>query len=155
LLIAEAAEIQRGTQFIEWDERECQRAEAGEILQGSCEVGLMRKIANPEVLQRCLDLLNEVRLRIEQNDLDTESDEHILRILYVGSEHDDGEISLVDSYPPDHWQKSPLDSYRRLSEINEGESSITSTHECRNEFLGQIAEEITRLERYKQERVST
>jgi hypothetical protein len=72
LLTAEAAEVQAGREFIERDEIHRQMVEAGEILQRGCEVGLIRKIDNPEVLQRCLDLLTELADRIRQDDSDAD-----------------------------------------------------------------------------------
>jgi hypothetical protein len=152
LLIAEGAEIQAGREFPEWDESQREMVEAGRLRQGSCEVGLIRRIAIPEVLQRCLELLKELSGRIEQNDFDTENDEGNLRMLYVGFEQDDREKHTWDWYPRKFWQRSLVDSYQRLSRLREG--GEPSEHEYRNEFLREIAEEMKRLERYKQERAS-
>lgn len=143
-LIAVGAEIEAGRGFIEWDETQRQMAEADRISQGSCEVGLIRKIANPEVLQRCLDLLGELTSRIEQDEFDEQSDGDILRILYVGSEQDDLENLLWRRRKS--WQRTLFDSYQRLSKLRQ--EGKASEHEYRKDFLSEIAEEIRRLECY-------
>jgi hypothetical protein len=135
-LIAEAAEIQAGIEFIEWDEKERQRAEVGNITTDE-NSGLMRNIANPEVLQRCLDLLAELRRRSELRDFEPEKDEEALRVLYRGS----GNFHVL------------LDSYQLCSEALDLEGS-RQDDECRKNFLGELAKEIERLERYRDERAA-
>jgi hypothetical protein len=144
MFIAQAAEIQAQREFIEWDEAQRQVLEADKISLASSEVGLIRKIANPEVLQRCLDLLGELTSRIDRDDFGTQGENDILSKLYVGFENDGKTLNL--------WQKSFFDSYfRLLKSRKEGTASAT---EYRNEFLEEITEELKRLERYKQERAS-
>jgi len=52
-----------------------QRVEGGEISDEPRSDGLIRKIANPEVLTTCLVLLEEVKDRIEQEGLGPEINE--------------------------------------------------------------------------------
>ena len=73
-LTAEGAAIRLGSHFVAYDEKERQFIEAGEISQISSCDGLVRKIANPEVLMRCLGLLAGLRDAIEQNGFDPERD---------------------------------------------------------------------------------
>jgi hypothetical protein len=116
-------------------------------------LGLIRKIDNPEVLQRCLDLLTELADRIRQDDCDAKPDADILRILYVGVRDDDGEIFSRNSYPHAYCHKTLYDSYQPLWKASDGENAYQ--HEFRDEFLRDITEEVARLERYKQERASS
>ena len=151
-LIAEGAEIQAGREFIEWDETQRQMVEVDRISQENREFGLIRRIANPEVLQRCLDLLGGLRRRIEHGDFNTESDENILRMLYLGFGQSDNVSDILSYSTRNLWRTSLVDSYQRLSNLRE-EGKPSEHH--RNEFLGEIAGEIKRLERYKQDRAST
>lgn len=61
-MIAEMAEIEKATSFLEWDEKERHEEEARETFPDPLnfdaeDAGLICKIANPKLLQRCLDLL--------------------------------------------------------------------------------------------------
>jgi hypothetical protein len=84
LLIAEAAEISKGTQFIEWDQRTKAEEESEDFggtsildtLGENC--GLIRKIRNPTVLECCLELLAELERGIKANGFDRERDAEIL-----------------------------------------------------------------------------
>jgi hypothetical protein len=146
-LIAEAAEIEAGREFIEWDETQRQLVEAGRIWQVYCNGGLVRKIANPEALQRCLDLLEELRDRIEQNDFDAENDATILTTLY-------------GDFEEKHWEETLFSSYllsSKLARIPDHiceQGQFDSPEECKKVFLEELAGEQKRLERYKKERIS-
>jgi len=88
LLVAEGAEIQASRTFIEWDEKERQRIEAGNISAEPFNDGLIRKIASPEILKRCLDVLEEVKARIERKVSvlsSTNAAKIITRPIYVNS----------------------------------------------------------------------
>jgi hypothetical protein len=142
LLIAEAAEIQAGMQSIEWDEKERWRVEASRIDQVQHNGGLVREIANPEALERCLELLQELKDAIERNDFDQESDESILTILY-------GYCNDV------HWQGKLFDSYVLWSKGQMvPEQGEFSPKELARNFLAELADERKRLERYKKERIT-
>lgn len=138
-LVAQLAEIQAGMDSIEWDEKERQRVEVDNVTI-DWNSGLIRKIANPEVLQRCLHLLTELRRRSELKDFEPEKDEEALRVLYGYSENFNCGRAL-------------LDSYQRCSEAVDPEES-PQDDECRKNFLGELAKEIERLERYRDERAS-
>jgi len=55
-------------------------------------------IANPEVLQRCLDLLEELKIRLKSDDLDHEWDMTILLQLYGKSRTECSQVDLLISY---------------------------------------------------------
>jgi hypothetical protein len=147
LLIAEAAEIEAGREFIEWDERQRQLVDTGRIRQVYINGGLVRKIANPEALQRCLDLLKKLRDSIEQDDFDPQNDAPILTTLY-------GEFN------DKHWEETLFNSYLLFSRVADlpdhirKEGEFDSPEEYKKAFLEELADEQKRLERYKKERSS-
>jgi len=79
-LIAEGAEIRRNSEFLEFDCSRKEQTEAEEIGQslqaGKVDmfarepVALISNIHNPVVIQRCIELLVELRQRIETNGFD-------------------------------------------------------------------------------------
>jgi hypothetical protein len=139
VLIAETAEIQAGIEFIEWDEKERQRAEVGNLTI-DWNSGLIRNIANPEILQRCLALLAELHRRSELSDLQPKKDEEVLRMLYGFSQKF-------------HCGRALLDSYELCSEALD-QKEFPQNDEGRKNFLGELAKEIERLERYRDERAA-
>jgi hypothetical protein len=74
-LTAESAEIRQGSEFLEWDEQNRERqAKTGELDVEHLfdrDPGLICKIQNPEVLDRCMELLCELRRQIESGGLRT------------------------------------------------------------------------------------
>lgn len=83
LLIAEGAEIRKGKEFIEWDEERSHEQFASRIAGSTTKLngGLIREIANPNILQRCLDLLKQLQLGITREGFDIEFDKPILTTL--------------------------------------------------------------------------
>lgn len=73
LLIAEAAEIQKGSTFLEWEEEKRQEKDAQETFRDfvhfGSKPGLLKKMTNPELLDACLDLLAKLEYEIETNRL--------------------------------------------------------------------------------------
>jgi hypothetical protein len=74
----------------------------------------------------------------------THSDDAILAMFYIGFENDGKTLNI--------WQNSLFNSYSQL--LDSRKKGIASETECKNEFVGEITEEIKRLERYKEERAS-
>lgn len=144
---AEAAEIRARSEFIEWDERQIQTAEAGGILQLEDTAGLLRKIANAEVLQTCLDLLDELEGNISRNGLDLEQDRPILTRLCGDIESKRGENHLFKKYLDWHGLANVVDHVRE-------EMGLPSPEECQQGFLEELDAEMTRLQRYEQEQAS-
>jgi hypothetical protein len=78
VLIAENAEIQRNSEFLEFDRRRKEGKEA----DGPQFDGLRWNIENPNMLERCLEILGELRLGIETRGFDKERDVPVLRTIY-------------------------------------------------------------------------
>jgi hypothetical protein len=147
VLIAEAAEIQAGTEFIEWDERQRQKAEAAAFSLVEENGGLMRRISNPEAVQSCLALLDEIRQIVEAVGFKAPNTEHNLAMLY-------GDFDV------DRWNGALSHSYRSFSQIANSADDFRkrggnpSPEECKKFFLKELAAEKKRLKRWKQERDS-
>jgi hypothetical protein len=151
LMVAEAAEIQKGAAFLEWDERERQEKEVQETSQddpldfGGDEVGLTRNLANRIIFEKCLDLLNELKDEFERNGFDSESNETILAKLYGSS----GQCveTLSDSYQI--WKGTA-----ECSDEERKQNGYASVEQCKSHFLLVLQEEIRRLNRYKKAKAS-
>jgi hypothetical protein len=146
-IIVEGAEIEKGAAFLEWDEKERQRMEAGENfhkklfdLENEDEnCTLIQRIANPRILQRCLDLLGELREQIQRNGLDEDADEEILIEIYGSSEH--WVQTLFDSY--NVWQLTAS-----CSDEERQQNGYASVQQCIQNFLEELDGEIMRLNHY-------
>lgn len=132
-----------------WNEVDRQAEAATKISEYSIryEGGLIRKIADAEVLERCFQLLKELTDAIEDNGFDVKSDAEILTKLF-------GEPSS------EKWQRTLLDSYQiwlgtaKCSEEERQQHGYARPEDCKKNFLEDLAAEIKRLERYKKARAS-
>ena len=132
LLTAEAAEIRTSTEFVEWDRRTSQKEEAEEkarampILPNLGEsVGLIHNIRNPNILERCLELLFELQRRIKDDGFDREQDAETLDQIYGYTGH--LREMLRDSYT--QW----VDTAEGSEDEHEGEGYATP-EECKQRF---------------------
>ncbi len=145
LLIAEGAEIRASSEFVEWNGQERQRQEAARLPQLSCNGGLIRQIANPQALQGCLDLLVELKEGIEEDGFDPEYDRVILVKLYGRyDKEEDWQKTLFNSYLI--WRNTSL-----ASDEERQQEGFASPQESKDNFLGELNEEIKRLGKYKKE----
>ncbi len=145
---AEGAEIRTGAEFIQWDANERNRQDAKTLPQLDCNGGLIRWIANPEALQGCLSLLEDLRESLGEDGFDPQFDQAILTKLY-------GSYKAWDQEK--NWQKTLFDSYlfwsraSLCSEEERKENGYASPQRCKENFLDNVNEEIRRLERYRKE----
>jgi len=148
-LIAEGAEIQKGMDFVEWDEeREHERRAVG-LSSSSTNYngGLIATIANPTLLERCLELLDDLKSAIKRDGFDPEYDKKILIKLYGEYRQDDWRDTLFSSYF--FWLAYALcpDEKRQIE-------GITSPEEAKETFLTEIELEEKRLLRVKKDRAA-
>ena len=149
LFIAETAEIQRSIESLSWDKVDRQAEGATKISEYSIrhEGGLIQRIAKPEVLEKCLELLKELSEAIEDNGFDPKSDAEILTQLC-------GEPSR------EKWQRTFFDSYQiwlgtaQCSEMQRQQHGYATPEECKKNFLEEVEGEIKRLERHKKAHAS-
>jgi hypothetical protein len=148
LLLAEGAEIQKNREFVQWDQRSREYEAAQELAKEqrySPEEGLIQKIDNREVLERCLELLSELRQQIEESGFDQESDNSLLRKIY-GTKSGLRE-NLYGFYGP--W----FNTFETSEEEREREG-YASPEQCRKNVLDEIDKEIRRLKGYQKKRAS-
>jgi hypothetical protein len=145
---AEGAEIQAGANFVQWDSNERNRQDAARLPQLSCNGGLVRWIANPEVLQGCVKLLEELKESLDEEGFNPEFDKAILTKLYGSYEERDEK---------ENWKKTLFDSYlvwvntSQCSDEERKEKGYSAPEECKDNLLEEVNEEIQRLERYGKE----
>jgi hypothetical protein len=141
LLIAERAEIEANRQFYEWDEQQRQLQEVGTLPAVSSNGGLIRRIANPEVLETCLARLRVLKIGIETNGFNRDKDRSILTQLY--GQFDEG-----------HWQTDLFHTYQvfagnaSLPEATRKQFELPSPKESVDHFLAALIQEIARLRAY-------
>ena len=145
LLVAEAAEIQSGADFLEWDKVELATEEAREVCKSdSNEPCLTARITNWVVLRCCLELLDELEGRIERSGFNPEEQEGTLSKLYGDSR---GAIwTLFNTYRTWSYCADCSDQERK-------ERGFPSKIGCVNKFLAALQDEKKRLIRYHEEHV--
>lgn len=147
-LIAERAEIQVQTpEFARWEENERNRQQAATFPQLTCNGGLIRWIENPEALQGCVNLLQDLKRAISANGFDSEYDRSILNKLYGRTDDNSLNNEIYKSYLA--WQDTSL-----CEEQERKENGYASPDQCKENFLDEVKEEIRRLERYRKERMT-
>jgi len=150
LLLAESAEIRRNMEFAEWDQRNRDQKEAeqiGNVPTEEDDHGLIRKIHNPDVLERCLELLADLRKQVEDGDFNQDRDLPILEIIYGDRDGNRLREDLYDSY--ESW----LETSQCSKEERECEG-YASPAQSRKNFLHDIDEEIRRFKRDQREHSS-
>lgn len=149
LFIAETAEIQRSIDSQSWKEVDRQAEAAPNISEYSIrhEGGLIRRIANTDVLERCLELLKELSDAIEDNGFDVESDAETLTKLYGEPSREKWQPTLFDSYQA--WLRTA-----KCSEKERQQHGYATPEDCKKNFLEDLTAEIKRLERHKKAHAS-
>jgi hypothetical protein len=150
LLVAEGAEIRKNMEFVETDRQNREREEAegiARLLDAFNNHGLIQKIQNPDVLERCLELLAELRKHFDRVGFNLEFDKAILEKIYGDHEENRLREDLYDSY--EGW----LDTSQVPAEerVREG---YAAPEQCRKNILQEIDEEMLRLKRYRKTRTS-
>jgi hypothetical protein len=83
-LIAEGAEIRKGTEFYSWNKSDRDEEEAA-IFQSSEEkvrAGLFLRIENPFIRKKCIEILQFLKQAIETRGFRSSDDEHLLSLLF-------------------------------------------------------------------------
>jgi hypothetical protein len=146
--VAEGAEIQKSTQFIEWEQQNKEQEETEGI--GSTFTlkyqGLIRNIHNPHVLDRCLELLAELHEAFAVKGFQPD-DEEILQEIYGDPERSKLNEDLYDEYRI--WLQTA-----GASEVERIAKGYASPEESKQIVLERIDEEIRRLKRYQKTRAA-
>jgi hypothetical protein len=144
LLIAEGAEIRASSEFIEWDSHERQHQELVELLSPRSNGGLIRWIANPQVLQGCVNLLKELKESIKARGFVPGSDNVILTRLYGIDAKENRYYALSFSYLL--WSRVAA-----FPEEERKQKGLPSSQEAKERFLAKLREAIKKLGRYEKE----
>jgi hypothetical protein len=151
LLVAEGAEIRQNSEFLEFDRRQVEQNEVEEISHRERlavgPAGMIWKIRNPDVLERCLELLVELRQRIKADGFDEEQDGAILQAIYGVPTSSQLRRTLQDEYLVWHNTAEGTEEERQ----SEG---YATPEQCRQNVLRLIDAEIARLKQYQQKRES-
>jgi hypothetical protein len=150
LIVAEGAEIRKNVEFLEWDHQNQQQEKAEETGNSSMlkyEGGLIRKIQNPGVLKRCLELLAKLRQGIETDGFAPEQDNVILERIYGEYGEDQLRETLYDTYVT--WLETS-----RASEEERQREGYASPQECVRRVLQEMDREIRGLKRDEKTRAS-
>ncbi len=143
LLMAESAEIRVNIEFAEWDQRNRDQKEAEQIGSEPTEEdnhGLIRKIHNPDVLERCLELLAQLREQVDEDGFNLDFDKPILETIYGDRDENRLREDLYERYE-DWVATSAAPSEERARE------GYASPAQCRKNLLQELDEEIRRLKR--------
>jgi hypothetical protein len=145
--IAEAAEIEAGRAFLEWDEKRRLMAEVEAVntpvSRHLCV--LTNKIENPEVLDACVAWLHVVRRDIENAGIDFERDGPVLVRLY-------GRLDRT------HWQYDLLVAYRALADTatrppdSPSDPSRPTPERYKKELLALVDAEIEKFVLFERDR---
>ena len=150
LLLAESAEIRKNMEFVESDQRDREREEAeriAKLLGPFNNHGLIGKINNPDVLERCLELLAQLRKQFEEDGFNLEYDKQILEKIYGDRDDNRLHADLYESYE-DWVATSAVPEEERVRE------GYASPAQCRKSVLQGIDEEIRRLKRDQKARAA-
>ena len=140
LLIAEGAQIQSGTDFLEWDKAKLAIDEVREIYK-SGDPCLTVRITNPAVLRYCLELLEELKTDVERGGFNPEVQAPALSKLYSDSS---GLLSTLLSHY-NTWSDCA-----DCSDEERKENKLPSKIECVKKFLAILQEEKKKLVRYQE-----
>jgi hypothetical protein len=141
LLIAENAEIRQGISFPK-DHRSSKAVTIRVVETRNGDHNLMQWIDRPEIREKCLKLLNELRTEIDCGHFDSNRDIAILTKLY--GEH-----------TPKSEKRRLFERYRialatsNSSQTEWQKNQPASPEQCKRQFLEEIEEEIRCLDRAK------
>ena len=122
LLIAEGAEIRRGTECYSLDKSERDEQEAAIFLrsEGKARAGLYSRIENPLIRDRCMEILRFLKESIELWGFDSSIDTPLLTVLFGDVEMTAPTVSLVLSYKlcTRNGKYPDLKELNKLEEVN-------------------------------------
>jgi hypothetical protein len=150
-LLAEGAEVQATTKFVEWDQKEQNREAAARFPQLGCNGGLIRWIGNPEALDGCLQLLSGLKESIKDDGFNPEWDNPILTKVYGAYDEEERK---------EDWQRRLRNSYLQFSKAAalpdnvRQERGLESPEVYKDAFVEELKDEIKRLEHYKKEQAA-
>ena len=141
LLIAEGAEIRKGTEFLIFGYAKHQDGDATLVFERE-SLGLLSGAENPEVLKKCLELLEILKESIEKDGFNEQNDKPILTRLYG----DSALVNKVTITPAILYSCCTKKAPSNESGSQDDESLPPAA--SRSMFLKLLHEEIDRLKRF-------
>jgi hypothetical protein len=150
LLQAEGAEIQQGSEFVEWDQRMQQSLEAETASRTIALIqktrpnrpGLISNIQNSEILARCVELLLDLEQKLKSRGFNQDNDRVILNTIYGTGAY--SSASLRNRY-------FELLITSELPEEERQRRNYMTPERCKDRMLSDIDAEIRRLLDYQKE----
>jgi hypothetical protein len=138
VIISEGGEIRKEREFFELDQKRLQHDQMIALTTANIQCdGYVSQIANPEVIDKCLELLQELHGNIENKGFEEKSDKAILTRLYGNPEWN----SRAEKTLPDFYSACLLNVIR--STASDGKQSESDRPEqYKNYFLAKISEQI-------------
>ena len=153
MLIAEGAEIRRGTTLYSGykSDRDQQEAEVFLRSEGKVRAGLFSKIENPFILDRCLTMLHRLKARIEASGFDSFVDKHLLAVVFGDTEMTAQTFPLVATYILcSHGGECPDLGALNKPEAKELKENLATPEGRKAHYLREIQHVIDKLGEYSE-----
>lgn len=136
--------------FLAWDEKQRQQKDlqASRVRWLKYEpelIGIMDKMENPQVLVRCLQVLEQLKDHIETTGLNSEFDQEAFTELYGNRAR--WTRTLSDIY--EVWSDTAA-----CSDEERKQNGYASPEQCKSRVLEEVEKEIARLKQYEKGRAS-
>jgi len=143
LLMAEGAEIRKGTEFFHLEETKRLEEEEARVVnsEGDDRAGMLLKISNPYILQRCVSLLRTLESMIEESGFHPSLDMRILGRVFGEFASSGGRHHVLFFYFQCSQDADLPDEERQ-------KKGRPSPAECRANFLQELKRQIALLEAY-------
>ncbi|MCI0533993.1 MAG: hypothetical protein L0Z50_02075 [Verrucomicrobiales bacterium] len=159
MVIAEGAEIQKSVDFFQWD-RDLDREHSVDtgLPMAQFAGGLIAHLRSPEMIDRCMELLEELRSNVARRGFDLKSDRTLLATIYGTNLEHPSRHSLLKSYATlgvmaKEWlqrERQRGEGERAEPEGEENRAPIPA-EDCRDMFLRELDEQIRWLSRCRKQ----
>ncbi len=145
MLIAETAEVEKGTRFNWWEKSERVRQEAAIFLgsEGKMKGGLFFKVTNPLIRERCINLLKILKASIEFIGFNASFDARLFSLLFGDAKMDPVNEPLLAVY-------GLCSSKGEIPDIKELNLASATPDARKAKFLELLQVEIDRLQQLQE-----
>jgi len=146
VLMAESSEVQRNVESYEWQQRNLRNEECSrfDISKSFSFPGLIHQVQNPAVLQRCVEMLEELKENIGSRGFEEDADNLILDAIYGERDERLSRNDVFDDY--EAWLNTSVASVEERE--REG---YAAPEQCQQHVIHAIEKEILRLRRYQKD----
>jgi hypothetical protein len=142
---AEIAEIRDKTEFLEWEEMNQELLRQKELYIPPYNPRLIHYTENPEILEKCLILLEDLKKQLEVRGFEKESDFAVLERIYGAG---GPLVTLFDIYCLYYNESQIPEEERQRKQLADSPAA------CKERVLQSIGYEINRLKNYQEIRES-